>query len=106
MNSIDRDISLWYVTKSIISVYIYVARRFRLSGTPVCATKPPLMSEEVYREKYSLANLFTPSSTPSVSDGSLRALWIPFPARDLPIRERIRLRSQSETAELDQTDRS
>ena len=66
----------------------------RSNGTPYYATMPPLMSEEVYRKKYSLANLFTPSSTPSVSDGSLRALWIPFLARDPPMRERIRLRSQ------------
>ena len=68
----------------------------RLGRMAPLNTQPslPLMSEEVYAKKYSLANIFTPSSTPSVSNGSLRALWIPFPATDPPIRERIRLRSQ------------
>ena len=75
-------------------MYICVARRFGSHGTLVYATRPPLMSEEVYAKKYSLANIFTPSSTPSVSNGSLRALWIPFLACDPPLRERIRLRSQ------------
>ena len=54
----------------------------RLGRVVPLVTRPclPLMSEEVCAKKYSLANIFTPSSTPSVSDGSLRALWIPYPA--------------------------
>ena len=65
-----------------VEFQIYVARRFGSLGAPQYATMPPLMSEEVYRKKYSLANLFTPSSQPSVSNGCLRALWVPFPVWD------------------------